>query len=76
MNCNFGVWLQDYLTTPEAFSTSMLNCFRPAVQFFPRKLLNDILDHADEMSMVLIFIFAMFIKFLRIIGFIHSIEVG
>ena len=33
MICNFGGWPQNYVTMLEAFSTSMLHCFRPAVQF-------------------------------------------
>ena len=33
MICNFGGWPQSYLTTPEAFWTSMSHCFRAAVQF-------------------------------------------
>ena len=47
----FGGWPQNYLITPEAFWTSMLHCFWPAVQF----LLKDQLDRDGEMSVVLLF---------------------
>ena len=34
---NFRGWPQNYLTTPEAFWTSMLHCFRPDIFNFPEK---------------------------------------
>ena len=34
MNCNFGDWPQNYLTTLKAFWTSMFHCFRPTIQFY------------------------------------------
>ena len=33
MICNFGGWLQNYLTTAEQFWASMFHCSRPAIQF-------------------------------------------
>ena len=51
MICIFGGWPPNYLIPPEAFWTSMLHCFWPAVQF----LLKDQLDRDGEMFVVLLF---------------------
>ena len=51
MICNFGGWHRIYLTTPKAFWTSMLHCFKPAVRFS----LEDLLDRAGEMFVVHVF---------------------
>ena len=52
--CKLGGWPQNYLTTHEAFWTSILYCFRPVVQF-SREICSILLNCACEMSVVLVF---------------------
>ena len=71
---NFDGSPQNYLTILEAFWTSMLHCFWPVVQFSREICSREIVLAKCLWSLSLTY--AMFMKFLQMIGCIHSIWVG
>ena len=72
--CNFGGWPQNYLTTPEAFWTSMLHCFRPTVQF-SREISSRTYSIVLARCLWSLFLtFVVLMKLSHMIDCIHSIE--
>ena len=76
MICHFVSWPQNYLTTPEAFWTSMFHCFRPAVQFSRETCSRTYLISLAKCLWSLFLTFVMFMKLSLMIGCIYRIEVG